>query len=225
MSQFRRPAPTSPDDPRLVEITMNLVQQLGIPKLNIKEVSWTNIIPAGRGVQTIPLDWCFFFRRHAIVMPARMMGKLTAEEWRPLIASSIVFEKKLRRSTDWRWWLHVLLPIFLVLAGSVATFAILKISWISLTLLLLVIPVVILGNRHYRAYLKKARLEADTDASTLAGKESFLEVLRKIQTMCLGDVEMSNADVRILWPLALPTITERIDNLRGLLPSDSNHAT
>src|SRR6266581_4814151 len=87
MSSLRRPPPTSPDDPRLVEMTMTLGQQLEIPKLNVREVRWSNIVPRGRSAVPIPSDWCFFFLRHTIVMAARMMGKLTPDEWRPLIGS------------------------------------------------------------------------------------------------------------------------------------------
>ena len=63
MSSLRRPPPTSPDNPRLVEMTMTLRQQLEIPKLNVREVRWSNIVPLGRSAVPIPSDWCFFFLR------------------------------------------------------------------------------------------------------------------------------------------------------------------
>src|SRR5207249_7964803 len=116
-------------------------------------------IPAGRSTRPVPSDWCSLLR-HSLVMPARMMGKLTIEEWRPLIASSVLFQKKLRRSVDRRWWLYILLPTLLVLVGSTAVDVILRIYWISLIILLMVFPVIIVGNRHYGPYLKKARLDA-----------------------------------------------------------------
>ena len=85
MSPLGRPPLTSPDDPRLVEMAVTLGQQLDIPKLNVRGIRWSNIVPLGRSAVPIPSDWCFFLF-HAIVMPARMMSKLTPEEWRPLIA-------------------------------------------------------------------------------------------------------------------------------------------
>jgi len=219
MSPLRRPPPTSPDDPRLVEMTMTLGQQLEIPKLNVREVRWSNIVPLGRSAVTIPSDWCFFLR-HAIVMPARMMGKLTPEEWRPLIASSILYQKQLRRSADRRQALYIVLPTFLALLSSGIIVGILKIYWASLIVLLLIIPVFVVGNRRSRPYLKKAMLEADTKASALTGKESFLEVLRKIDIMRQGDAEMSKADERSRRRLALPSLVERVDNLQGI-PSNA----
>ena len=219
MSPLRRPLPTSPDDPRLVEMTMSLGQQLEIPKLNVREVRWSNMVPLGRSAVPISSDWCFFFR-HAIVMPARMMGKLTPEEWRPLIASSILFQKQLRRSADRRQALYTLLPTFLLILSSITVVAILMIYWASLVVLLLTFPLLVVGNRRSRPYLKKAMLEADTKASALTGKESFLEVLRKIDTMRQGDAEMSKTEERSRRRLALPSLVERVDNLQGI-PSNA----
>src|SRR3989475_10592907 len=99
-------------------MTMTLGQQLEIPKLNVREVRWSNIVPLGRSAVPIPSDWCFFFLRHAIVMPARMMGKLTPDEWRPLIGSSILYQKRLRRSAERKQVLYIGLPTFLALISS-----------------------------------------------------------------------------------------------------------
>src|SRR6266704_4406169 len=219
MSSLRRQPPTSTDDPRLVEMTMTLGQQLEIPKLDVREVRWSNMVPVGRSAVPISSDWCFFFR-HAILMPARMMGKLTPEEWRPLIASSILYQKRLRRSADRRQALYIVLPTFLAVLSSGIIVGILKINWASLIVLLLIVPVFVVGNRRSRPYLKKAMLEADTKASALTGKESFLQVLRKIDIMRQGDAEMSKADERSRRRLALPSLVERVDNLQGI-PSNA----
>src|SRR5712664_13115 len=89
--------PTSPDDPRLLEVASGLGQQLDIVGLDVRDIRWMEWIPAGRSARSVPSDWCSFLR-HSMVMPARMMGKLIVEEWRPLIASSLTFEKKIRRT-------------------------------------------------------------------------------------------------------------------------------
>ena len=194
---------------------MTLGQQLDITKLNVREVRWSSIVPLGRSAVPIPSDWCFFLF-HAIVMPARMMGKLTPEEWRPLIASSILYQKRLRRSADRRQALYIVFPTFLALLSSAIIVGVLRVYWASLIVLLLIIPLLVLGNRRSRPYLKKAMLEADTKASALTGKESFLEVLRKIDIMRQGDAEMSKADERSRRRLALPSLVERVDNLQGI---------
>ena len=194
---------------------MTLGQQLDITKLNVREVRWSSIVPLGRSAVPIPSDWCFFLF-HAIVMPARMMGKLTPEEWRPLIASSILYQKRLRRSADRRQALYIVFPTFLALLSSAIIVGVLRVYWASLIVLLLIIPLFVVGNRRSRPYLKKAMLEADTKASALTGKESFLEVLRKIDIMRQGDAEMSKADERSRRRLALPSLVERVDNLQGI---------
>src|SRR2546427_147229 len=160
------------------------------------------------------------FLRHSIVMPARMISKLTPNEWRHMIGSSILYQKRLRRSADRRQALYIVLPTYLALLSSGIIVGILKINWASLIVLLLIIPVFVVGNRRSRPYLKKAMLEADTKASALTGKESFLEVLRKIDIMRQGDAEMSKADERSRRRLALPSFVERVDNLQGI-PSNA----
>src|SRR3989442_11320824 len=99
MSRFRRPPPTSPDDAGIVELIASLGQQLEIPKLDVREVRWSKIVPVSRAAVPIPSDWCFLVR-HAIAMPARMMGKLTIEEWRPLTNRAVCFRKKGRQSIE-----------------------------------------------------------------------------------------------------------------------------
>src|SRR2546427_11715711 len=102
MSRFHRPPRTSPDDAGIVELIASLGQQLEIPKLDVREVRWSKIVPVSRAAVPIHSGWCFLVR-HAIVMPARMMGKLTIEEWRPLIASSVLFPENMRKSVDLSW--------------------------------------------------------------------------------------------------------------------------
>lgn len=211
MSRFRRPLRTSPDDPRLLESAISLGQQLDISKLNLKDVRWMEWIPAG----PIPSDWCFFLR-HSIVMPAHMIGKLAIEEWRPLIASSILYEKKLVPSLRGKSLVLFGLPTILFLTGIfVSTYFLRN----ALLLVIILVPLFIslsIGSRKYSSYLKRTRLEADTQASVLTGKDSFLDVLRKIDMMGLVDIERLKTDKRSRRDAGLPNITERIENLSRL---------
>ncbi len=113
-----------------------------------------------------------------------------------------------------------MLPTFLLILSSITVVAILMIYWASLVVLLLTFPLLVVGNRRSRPYLKKAMLEADTKASALTGKESFLQVLRKIDILRQGDAEMSKADERSRRRLALPWLVERVDNLQQI-PSNA----
>lgn len=214
LSRFRRPLPTSPDDPRLLETASNLGQQLDFSSLDLREVRWMEWVPAGRSVRPVPSDWCFF-QRHSMIMPAHMMGKLTVEEWRPLIASSLIYEKKIARSLRGRALLLIVLPFVLVLAGTFAASILLRMSWITLLYIILIIPVGVLGSRRYNSDMKRARLEADTQASAVAGRDLFLNTIRKIDAMGLDDVDRLKTGRRGRRIAGLPSITERIENLQG----------
>src|SRR5712664_4595245 len=51
-----------------------------------------------------------------IILPAQMVGRLTPEEWRPLVASSIIFQYTIIRRQNWATLPLIALP----LAGAVA---------------------------------------------------------------------------------------------------------
>lgn len=151
-----------------------------------------------------------------------MLGKLTVEEWRPLIASSLIYEKKIARSLRGKAFLLTALPLVLVLGGTFAASILLSISWIIFLYIVLVIPVGVLGSRRYSSDIKRARLEADTQASAVAGKDSFLNTIRKIDTMGLDDIDRLKSGRRGRRIAGLPSISERIENIQGF-PSTATY--
>jgi len=154
-----------------------------------------------------------------------MMGKLTVEEWRPLIASSLVFEKKIKRSMRGRAFLLTGLPVILALGGTIGVAIVLRMSWVVFLYPVLLLPLAILGGRSYNSDLKKARLEADTQASVVVGKNSLLDVLKKIDLMGLNDIEKLKTGRGGRRLASLPSITERIENLRTVSSLNSYAAT
>ncbi len=181
-------------------------------------------VPAGRSARPVPSDWCFF-QRHSMIMPARMVGKLTVEEWRPLIASSLIYGKKIERSLRGRMFLLTFLPTILVLAGTFAASILLRMTWIIFLYIIVVIPVVALGSRRYSLDVKRARLEADTQASALAGKDSFLNTIRKIDATNLDDVDTLKKGRRGRRLAGFPSISERIENLQGFPTTEPYQAS
>ncbi|TMI10769.1 hypothetical protein E6H35_10745 [Candidatus Bathyarchaeota archaeon] len=224
MSPFRRSLPTSPDDPKLLETAGSLGQQLDIVGLNIRDIRWMEWIPAGRSARSIPSDWCTFLR-HSMVMPARMMGKLTVEEWRPLIASSLMFEKKIRRTLRSRAFLLTGLPLIVSLALPITAAILLQMAWIIFLYPVLVLPLAYLGSRRYSSDLKKARLEADTQTSAVIGKNQLLDVLKKIDNMGLNDIDRLKTGRGGPRLAGLPSITERIENLQTVSSLNSYSTT
>jgi hypothetical protein len=193
----------------------SLGQQLDLPRLNLRDIRWMEWIPAGRSARSIPSDWCMSLR-HSMVMPARMMGKLTVEEWRPIVASSLVFEKKVKRSMRGTTFLLTGLPLIVSLGGTITAAILLQMSWIIILYPALLFPLAILGGRRYNSDLKKARLEADTQSSVVIGKDLLFQVLKKIDMMGLDDIDRLKSGRGGRRLASLPSITERIDNLQGL---------
>jgi len=145
-----------------------------------------------------------------------MMGKMTVEEWRPVIASSLVFEKKIKRSMRGTTFLLTGMPLIVALGGTIGVAILLQMAWIIILYPALLFPLAILGGRRYNSDLKKARLEADRQTSALIGKDPLLQVLRKIDTMGLNDVNLLKSGRGGRRLASLPSISERIDKLQGL---------
>jgi hypothetical protein len=170
-------------------------------------------IPAGRSARPVPSDWCSFLR-HSMVMPSRMMGKLTVEEWRPLIGSSLMYARKMKPRLRGRAFLLNGMPLIVSLALPIALAILFETALLILLYPVLVLPLAFLGSRSYSSDLKKARLEADTQTSVVVGKNQLLDVLKKIDTLGLDDVDRLKAGRGSRRLAGLPSITERIENLQ-----------
>jgi len=154
-----------------------------------------------------------------------MMGKLTVEEWRPLIGSSLMFEKKIRRTLRGRAFLLTGLPLIVALAVPITAAIVLQMSWLIILYPVLVLPLAYLGGRRYSSDLKKARLEADTQASAVIGKDSLMAVLRTIDNMGLDDIDRLKTGRGGRRLAGLPSITERIENLQTVSTLNSYSTT
>lgn len=71
---------------KILQITNQLCQRLDISDYKPRKVVW-------RG--TLPHDRCVLYRNR-VSLSAGMRNKLDAEDWRPIIASEIIYRKKLR---------------------------------------------------------------------------------------------------------------------------------
>jgi len=145
-----------------------------------------------------------------------MMGNLTVEEWRPLIASSLLFETKIRRTLRGKAFLFTGVPLIVALAVPISVAIVFQTPLLILLYPVLVLPLAYLGGKRYSLDLKKARLEADTQASVVIGKNSLLDVLKKIDLMGLDDIDRLKSGRGGRRIAGLPSITERIANLQGM---------
>ncbi|HVH14517.1 MAG TPA: hypothetical protein VNA15_02205 [Candidatus Angelobacter sp.] len=145
-----------------------------------------------------------------------MQDSLTIDEWRPIIGSELVYRKlysKVRRKRS---------PLLLGPLVAITVLAVVLIYITGSTLcggpfflyFIIIIPV-LRGNTRL---FYRCRLEADRTAAGVVDKQAFLEVLRKIDSMNLPDIEKSKKpgfdNRRTVNPV--PKITDRIVNLEQL---------
>ena len=141
-----------------------------------------------------------------------------------MIASSLTFEKKMKRRLRGRAFLLTGMPLIVSLVLPIAAAIVLRMAWIIFLYPLLFVPLGILGSKSYGRDLK-ARLAADTQASIVVGKDSLLDVLKKVDMMRLDDIDKLKSGRGGRRLASLLSITERIQNLQGLSSLDSYTTT
>ena len=173
----------------------------------------------------MPLDECLLLKSQ-IMLPAPMRSKLEPDEWKPIIASTLIQSKKLRKKMVER-----------VLLGLVILVAISALLFLTLPSLL---PTLVTSCRsgtcgtaplgYYIAvyvgtslpfigtpilgilFARKLKMNADRQAADLVGTSNFLLVLNKIGNVAGGQVQ---ARKRLGGPLSpFPTLGSRIVNLQ-----------
>src|SRR3989449_276826 len=193
--------PMHPEDQQLLEIARDLCRKLGYYNLNPDTISWKEKM----GIRRLPADH-FMILRGEIQLSTRSMGQLTTDEWRPTIASGLIYFQTLTRNFL-VGMLTTMLPIALLVP------AILLLSFRYLAGSVLIYPVIFalivatfLAGKRFLMYPKRLWFKADVEAAGLLGKESLVESLRKIDLL-----EPNRAGKR--GGLARPSSSERVEHL------------
>lgn len=227
---------TDADDQHILRIANEIIDTLHISIFRPNSVAWAEDLPitlvdtgtpvpelAGMVKRDVPVGWSVFTWDRVILNP-QMKGKLSPAEWRPLLVSSLIYEARLRRRRDlatilaWTpfildaigWWL--LFTIWSSESGIPALLAIMD----SVGL----IAAFLIGGLLSKWLSKRLRLEADTLASALVGREILNRVLEKIEGLGLVD-EYAGSLWGTGYPFSgelmsgRPTLAERIRNLKG----------
>jgi hypothetical protein len=169
---------SGPDVYKILEDAGSVFRQLGIQKPEPDAVSAADRLPA---------DFVMVLYGE-IILPAQMVGKLTPEEWRPLVASSIVFQYTIIRRRN----LGALPLIVLPLAGAVALVFVLVRALdptrsnglldVALVGSVLVAPVLLIMPFLNR-YSQGGRLQADREAARIVGRDSMLRSLARVRDL------------------------------------------
>jgi hypothetical protein len=221
------------EDSRILAIARELCQQLRLVYDPIA-VYWIIWIKVG-GLRVAPSDQCLLGvkgrGRGYVQLSAAIRGRLAPDEWRPLIASALIWNlqpelRRRRRAVNRRWWLTI--PASTVLG--------ILLLWLFNSFIpvhnpdefILVTPLFFLGPfgvtlpiflsaRKANLVLRKYFLEADRLAAEVVGRTQMLQTLGKIDSMRLADVEERKKEKLTVWKkegvFPWPSLTERIQNL------------
>ena len=173
-------------------------------KFNIQSISWRDRI----GVRRFPLDGLFIIPRfHILQLSHQAMGRLSAEEWRPILAAGLLYYKNLTRRM-----LKSILPVMAIaLLTPFIIFADARLlgpsaGALSYALILGLIFILILSAIPLFIFQKRYFFEIDDKAANIVGKGSLIASLTKLGST---DPNMT-ASKRGFFR---PSIQERIQHL------------
>jgi len=193
------------DDERILRYTVELFRQLGITRSEPDTVVWDD------GMRPDLVE----VRYGEVKLPRSIMGRLTAEDWKPLLAPPMIYSYFLLLDPirDYAMRLFLPLAIGLCIVGFDAIQIIRssqldyvrELNLANLVILLLYIPVIAL---YVRRRWRSLSYIADRRAADTIGKEVLLEALAKY-----GEKISATGYPRKrlhLWP----TVSQRIERLR-----------
>jgi len=222
------------DEQSILRIAQELIEQLNISSFRPVSVSWAEDLPltfvdsekpvpglAGFVKRDVPVGWCVF-TWDRVILPTEMKGKLRPEEWRPLLASSLIYEARLslRRNIG---FIFLSTPIIIDAVGWWELFAV-STPASGIPALLLIIDIaglfgtLLVSGVLVKRFTRRLRLRADMLAAEHVGRETLERVLEKMKTLGLVDIYAGSTWGRG-YPFSSelmngrPTLADRITNL------------
>ena len=206
----RRTVPVHPEDEKILSIIRELCARLNYYKFSIQSINWLDRI----GLRRFPPDALMINPRfHTILLSTQAMGRLTPEEWRPILASGLLYYKNLNRAM-----LKRILPVMAVaLLMPVVIFADAKLLGGPpirvLFVLVLIALIIIIILSIIPTFLRQKRYFFDTDdkAAEIVGRESLIASLTKLGSL---DPTMTSSK----RGLFRPSVQQRIQHLTTFSP-------
>lgn len=194
------------EDRQIVQIVRELSRQLNISEISANTVSWADRLGLGKA----PPEYVGFWLGD-IRLPTVLRGKLSPEEWRPLLASALLYYVILRKRLLRMLATTVLLPLLSVGPGFVLVVRGLgtqmEPSQVLSSALGLMLVVFFLSMLPFTRWIARLRLRADIEAAQLVGRDALRRSLEKVE-----DVAGRRLSILALLHLK-PTIAERIGSL------------
>ena len=200
---------------QIVEIVSDLGHTLGI-KVHPNRVVWHGRLVATPNFMTgLGSDQCDF-DGGKVILPKTLKDRLTPEEWRPLLASQLLYERRSKLAIFSRWILLIII-VRIVWVGAVASLGASYGDYGLALALALFIPITILATWFFSHELRGVRLKADERAARLVGPREFLNVLEKVDSFKINDVEKrKRGGFRIRVQSHFPSIDSRIRRMNKL---------
>jgi hypothetical protein len=196
-------------DARIVRVGQEVCQRLNV-SFRLSAISWRKSSPFLR----LGSDDCYFVRgRGKLAVPWWMRGRLEPEEWRPLMTSSLIYNRRLIWTMPADLVMVLLATFILLLAGAVLFYPTFGALGFLVYLFILFGPFL---QQRFSQVRKNLKLKADREASRLVGIGAFLGVLEKIDSLGMKDVEWVKRRGLSRYFSSKPSTTERILNLRNV---------
>jgi hypothetical protein len=170
--------------------------------------------------RSLPSDQPLVFP-DGLVIPTTLVGKLELSEWKPLIASALVFrqmarDKRFRRSASGVAMSYVmtllLLPVFFFFTYiPIVLFKVPVSTGVLVGLPAYFGAAFVLIRLKFAGRWRKMRLKADQQAAARIGNDVFFQVLEKIDNMRLDDVEKAKRRGFIRRFFYTPSIFDRME--------------
>ena len=221
-------ATVAPEEQGILRIAKELVEQLDTRRFGPVSVFWADYVPLTMpdsekmvpGTMTagseVPTGWCVF-TWDKVFLPVEMKGKLEPEEWRPLLASPLIYEARLRNKR-YLGTMLIATPIIIDAVGWLQLFAVSNPDsgipglLLILDIVGLFVALALSGFLSHRVS-RRLRLRADTLAAEHLGRDALQRVLEKMKVLGLVD-----AYAGVGWDdRGRPTLAERITNLNMTL--------
>jgi len=210
-----QPLESENDDGAILEIARRTSDRMGLQGSNPARLSWQMMLnPGRRGASPITPHFPVL-QGSLLILSEILKGRVTPEEWGPVIASSLVYYRKLRRAYKIGTILRILPGIIFMIAFLAFGFAFFPtpsgvlIGWF----IAVVIALIVAGSYSSLRLNRKLVLKADREASEAIGTASLIESLKRLEALRESDTSRGE-----YWPEYgdHPSILKRIANLETI---------
>ena len=174
----------------ILGLTSDLVESLSVEDVSVSQILWKSTAPQAGGFAMIPPEGAVF-GTNTIYLAECMEGKLSVDEWKPLIASALNYRKLGDRKIS--WVLTIVIPVIAAYAASWFLLpplfpithscangqcAVNNVGWDILIILgpILLIALIVF----FVSTWKRFRFIADKQTADLVGKNQLMHSLQRV---------------------------------------------